>query len=646
MATKLDSARTAKVAAAVALLAAGLMASPGALGAQAGTKYASWAELEADLVETTILRQWIPMRDGIRLDAEIYLPNTASPPYPTVLIRSPYPASKTLTPTAIYTTFVENGYAIVYQNERGRYWSEGEHEYLARAGEDGYDTVDWIAKQDWSNGRVGTIGCSSSAENQLRLISAAHPAHAAAIAQAPGAGIGEIGPYAEQGNTFRGGALQLLFASWYHDYMFYGGAGDARPRFPADLSREDRVRLSRYFELGPTYGWGKPRPGFDYQTYYRHLPVSELNRAIDGPRTDWDRFARRTPGDPSWDEIHLANEGDTFGVPALWVFSWYDIAVAPNVALYNYARKHTSTERARGSQHMIIGPMPHCSFGTETERSIVGERNLGDARFDYVQRYLEWFDHWVKGESNGAPGRPAARWYQMGANEWLTGDVFPPRNAEAVDLFLDSGGSANTLYGDGVLRYDPAEREGSDGYVYDPLRPVQTHGGGACCMGDVKATGAYDQSTLEMRGDVLVYTTPPLEEDLTVAGFVEVELYVSSDARDTDFTVKLVDVYPDGTAYNLDDSIFRARYREGYDRQVFLEPGEVVKITFPPLITANTFAAGHAVRVEISSSNFPRYGRNLNTGGANYDESDPVVARNRVHHSGRHPSKIRLPVSR
>ncbi len=172
-----------------------------------------------------------------------------------------------------------------------------------------------------------------------------------------------------------------------------------------------------------------------------------------------------------------------------------------------------------------------------------------------------------------------------------------------------------------------------------------THGGGACCMGDIKATGAFDQSTLEMRSDILVYSTPELDEDVTVAGYVEVELYVSSDAKDTDFTVKLIDVHPDGTAYNLEDNIFRARYREGYDKQVFMKPGKVYNIVFPPMVTANTFKKGHRIRLEVSSSNFPRYDRNLNTGGNNYNESEPVVARNRIHHSSEHASRIRIPVT-
>jgi putative CocE/NonD family hydrolase len=612
--------------------------------------YRSWAEIEADLVATKMLHRPVPMRDGVQLDANIYLPH-GEPPFPVVLYRSPYLMEMYFTPglmpiNDLNALLLRNGYAIVHQNERGRYWSGGEYEYLANAGEDGYDTIEWISKQPWSNGKVGTFGCSSTAENQLKLSTAAHPAHAAAIALGPGAGIGKIGPYSEQGNTYRGGALQLLFASWYRGLIFYGKYGDPRPQYPEGLSIQDRERLGETFRLHPNRGDYETSPGFDYEKYYRHLPVADLNKAVNGPVTDWDRFARRSPGDPAWKDIALTNEGDKFGVPMLWGFSWYDVGVAPNVALYNYARENTSTERARNAQQMFIGPTSHCMFGAEKRRTIVGERDLGDARYDYIGRFMQWYDYWLKGIDNGALERPKVEYYQMGSNQWVSGDRFPAEGTKLVDLYLTSAGHANTLYGDGVLSFERPKNAAVDTFVYDPLRPVQTHGGGACCMGSgVRATGSYDQSTLEMRKDILVYTSPVLEEDLVVAGFVEVELYVSSDARDTDFTLKLIDVDPDGVAYNLDDNIFRVRYREGYDRQVFMKPGEVYKLTFPPMITANTFKKGHRVRLEVSSSNFPRYDRNLNTGGNNFDESKAVVARNSVHHSAKHPSRIRLPVS-
>ncbi len=618
---------------------------------EAKTIYKNWADLEKELVGKKMLHQPIPMRDGVKLDANIYFPNTP-PPYPVVLSRSPYLFEAAFWASPLYIALFENGYAFVHQNERGRYWSEGEFEYLAGAQNDGYDTVDWIAKQPWSNGKVGTFGCSSTAENQLRLSTAAHPAHAAAIALSPGAGIGRIGPYSEQGNHYRGGTLQLTHGPWFRESIYYGKYGDPRPEFPADLSQEDRERIAEYYRPIPNYmiidpirGTGKVE-NFDYDKYYRHLPVIELN-TLNGPKTDWERFSRRVPGDPAWKEIQFGGEGDTYGTPTLWGFAWYDTVIAPNVTLYNYAREHTSTERAKGNQQMIIAPGAHCSFGAETKDTVLEERKVGDARYDYLARYMEWFDYWLKGEQNGALERPRVQYYQMGADRWVSADSFPIPGTHPVDLFLDSGGSANSLYGDGALRYQAPQKSISDGFVYDPLRPVQTLGGGACCMGTLtkQANGARDQSTLEMRSDVLVYTSAPLQQDLAVAGFIEVELYVSSDARDTDFTVKLLDVYPEGEAYNLNDSILRARYREGWDRQVFMERGKIYKLVFPPLITANTFKAGHRIRVDISSSNFPRFDRNLNTGGNNYDESKPVVARNRVHHSARYPSKIRLPIT-
>lgn len=616
-----------------------------ALGGESSFK--NWREMESKLVEKSIRRQWVPMRDGIRLDTNIFLPKHGEAPYPTVLIRSPYPDEKSLDRLAtksLYETFLKKGYALVFQNERGRYWSEGKSVYLARAKEDGYDTVDWLAKQEWSNGKIGTIGCSSSAENQLGLSVANHPAHAAAIAQAPGAGIGQIGPYSEQGNIYRGGALQLLFANWFNRWITYGLRGaDQRPRFPSDMTQEDRVRVSKLFKLWPTHETPQDKPDFDYLAYYSHLPVGEINK--DGALTDWDDLVKRLPGDPVWQETHFANEGDTFGVPMLWVFSWYDVGVAPNVALFKHARENAG-KRAKGNQQMLIGPLEHCAFGDETEETKIGERELGDARYDYDQRYLEWFDHWLKGKKNQARKRPTVEYYQMGLNQWVAQDQFPAKDTRYIDLYLDGNGNANSLYGDGALSFAKPQQAAVDEFIYDPLHPVPTLGGGSCCMGNIKATGALDQADLEIRNDILVYTSEPLKEGLNVAGFVEVELYVGSDAKDTDFTVKLIDVSPDGKAYNLDDNIFRVRYREGYDKKVLLEKEEVYAIKFAPLITGNYFKPGHRVRIEVSSSNFPRYDRNLNTGGNNYDESKPVIARNKIYHSDKYPSKIRLPVSK
>ena len=232
----------------------------------------------------------------------------------------------------------------------------------------------------------------------------------------------------------------------------------------------------------------------------------------------------------------------------------------------------------------------------------------------------------------------------MGEDSWENAADWPPAGVGAMALYLDSAGSANSAAGDGRLTVDSGEGSvDADRFVYDPASPVPTHGGAFCCMGDYEP-GAFDQRGLEARTDVLVYTTEPLEEPLAVVGSIEVILHVSSDAPDTDFTVKLVDVHPDGLAFNLDDTILRMRYREGFDRHVSMEPDEVYEVTLGPLATASVFGAGHRLRIEVSSSNFPRYDRNLNTGGNNYDESEWRVARNAVHHSAEHPSRIVLPV--
>jgi hypothetical protein len=234
----------------------------------------------------------------------------------------------------------------------------------------------------------------------------------------------------------------------------------------------------------------------------------------------------------------------------------------------------------------------------------------------------------------------------MGANQWKSADTWPPAGAQPLTLYLSSGGRANSLQGDGTLASrPPAAAQPADLFTYDPMNPVPSYGGNVCCTGNAVQGGSFDQRKLEARHDILVYTTEPLEEGLEVSGSITATLFVSSDAKDTDFTLKLVDVYPDGRAYNLDETIQRMRYREGYEKpEVWMEKDRVYRVTLPPLTTSNYFAKGHRIRIEISSSNFPRFDRNLNTGGRNFNESKGVVARNAVHHGAEFPSQIVLTV--
>jgi putative CocE/NonD family hydrolase len=271
---------------------------------------------------------------------------------------------------------------------------------------------------------------------------------------------------------------------------------------------------------------------------------------------------------------------------------------------------------------------------------------MGDARLDYDALTYGWFDHFLKGEDNKIlDNTPKVRYYTMGLNKWQTSNTWPPEGAQPMTLYLTSGGRANTLYGDGALTPGPAPTDKPDSFVFDPLNPVPSYGGNVCCTGNAVTGGAFDQRAMETRNDILVYTSEPLAEPIQVSGPVEATLYVSSDAKDTDVTIKLIDVLPDGTAYNLDETIQRLRYRNGYEKPpVWMERGKVYPVTLQPMTTSNYFPASHRIRIEISSSNFPRFDRNMNTGGRNYDETTGVVAHNSIHHSQQFASKIVLTV--
>jgi putative CocE/NonD family hydrolase len=252
---------------------------------------------------------------------------------------------------------------------------------------------------------------------------------------------------------------------------------------------------------------------------------------------------------------------------------------------------------------------------------------------------------WLKGEKNDFKSKvPRVQYYTMGINKWQAAETWPPDGTQMVTYYLNSEGNANTASGTGILSNKKAGKDRPDSFTYDPMHPVPSYGGNVCCTGNAIKAGSFDQQKMEEREDILVYTTEPLKEGVEVSGFIETTLYVSSDVKDTDFTVKLIDVYPDGRAFNLDETIQRVRYREGYDKEVFMEKGNVYKVNLTPMSTSNFFDKGHRIRIEVTSSNFPRFARNLNTGGNNYDEKEGVIAHNKVHHSRSYPSQIKIPI--
>jgi putative CocE/NonD family hydrolase len=581
----------------------------------------------------------VPMRDGVRLSTDIYRPKTDKP-VPVILSKTPYNFNAWGGPHGRAYNVVKRGYAYVVQNERGRYFSEGTWEILGAPTTDGYDAIKWLSEQSWSNGKVGLIGCSSSAEWMMAVAALAPPGLAAVVPKGFGAGIGRVGEFYEQGNFYRGGAHQLLMTAWLYDYGFVQAAVH-RPTFPADMTREELVRISKYYDLAAEI------PEVDWSTALLHLPLVDIAKNQGGPKSRFEDMITRKPNDPAWYKGGLYHDNMPFKIPGLWMISWYDISISPNLALFDHVRKNGGDPEAGDDQFVIISPVLHCAFGRETENTIVGERNVGDARLDYDTLTYSWFDCWLKGEDNGVLKKtPKVQYYTMGLNKWQFAETWPPPNADMVTLFLNSRGKANSVFGDGELSTEmPGQEDHPDSFTYDPKYPVPMHGGGFCCLGPKYQAGAFDQRQIEARHDVLVYSTRPLKGGVEISGPIEITLYVSSDAKDTDFTVKLVDVYPDGRAYNLCDTIQRVRYREGYDKEIFMEKSEVYKLPVSSMSTSNYFAPGHRIRIEVSSSNFPRYARNLNTGGNNYDETEAVTAHNQVHHSALHPSQIRISVA-
>jgi putative CocE/NonD family hydrolase len=607
-------------------------------------------DTESELQSIAVVERKVmmPMPDGVRLATDIYRPKNADGKVPTIFVRTPYnfnfwdvrngvPADMSAQLAA-----VRRGYAYVVQNERGHFFSEGNYDILGSR-QDGYNTIDWLTRQPWSDGKVGTTGCSSTAEWQMGVAALGHPGFAAMNVQGFGAGVGRVGPYYEQGNWYRGGAVQMLFIAW-----LYGEQNQVRPMFPPGTTRDDVIRASKSFDLA------QQLPPVDWSRALWHLPEQDIIKAVDGPRGIFEtampvetggRMVQRAPNDPAWYRGGLYHDDMPLNVPGLWFMSWYDVSVGPNLALYNHVRAHAPREIA-DQQWAIVAPVLHCSYTRATADTVVGERSMGDARLDYNDIVYGFFDKVLKGAKNTrVDAMPKVTYYTMGLNKWQTSDTWPPAGTQPQTFYLASGGRANSLSGDGTLTASPPDADKADAFTYDPMNPVVSYGGNVCCTGNAVQGGSFDQRRMEARADVLVYTSDAFREGVEVSGPITPTLYVSSDAKDTDFTVKILDVYPDGRAFNLDESIQRMRYRDGYDKPlVWMESGQVYKATLQPLTTSNYFAPGHRLRIEVSSSNFPRFDRNLNTGGHNYDETQGVVARNAVHHSKQYPSAVTVAV--
>lgn len=587
---------------------------------------------------------FIKMRDGIRLATDLYLPKTdAAAKAPVVLIRTPYgntPGHSFYEAPAAF--FASHGYVVAVQDKRGRFRSEGL--YVAEGGDadDGYDTVDWLSKQSWSNGRIGTYGCSYAGDIQVILAKTKHPALKAMIPQGSSGVAGSIaGMYRYFGGRI-GGALELAaYVGWFSEH-----GQKATPHLSPELDHANYNALyARYVQ--PT----KPVT-IDYQRAWNHLPVKDALRDQGFLFTDFEDNVTKRPGDPYWSTLPYMTDDYTSDVPALFVNSWYDMGADVTLMEFNHFRAHSVSALARANQYAIISPTAHCnSESEEAPDAKVGSRPVGDTRFDYWQTYLTWFDYWLKGDTAAqkkVTEWPHLRYFVMGKNIWSSADAWPITGARPYTLYLSSTKGANSLFGDGRLQPNSVSDRvaASDSFVYDPANPVPSLGGQICCTGMVDfLQGSQDQRVIEARHDVLVYTSATLTTGIEATGPVEIVLYGGSSAVDTDFTVKLIDVYPDGRAFNVLESIFRARYRDGQEKEVWMKQGEVYEMHIPMLATSNYFGPGHRVRIEVSSSNFPRFDRNLNVGGNNAEATHWVIASNSIHHSASYPSRLILTVA-
>lgn len=462
---------------------------PCALGAQGPDPHAQLVAqrnaIEQELESVAVIDRsvMVPMRDGKRMLADVYRPKNATGKVPIVFVRTPYNFNwwdvKNGAPRDMSRELeaVKRGYAYVEINERGHFYSEGNYDILGPPRTDGFDEIKWMSTQPWSNGKVGLTGCSSTAEWQLGVVNLDNPGLATFNVQGFGAGVGRVGPYYEQGNWYRGGAVQMLFIDW-----LYGEQNQIRPQLAPNTSQADITLARKMFDFAPQM------PPVDWSAQLWHLPEDSIISSIGGPpgifdtkmpvETGGDMIAR-APNDPAWYKGGLWNDSLPVNKPGLWFMSWYDVSVSPNIAAYNWVRQHAQGDVAN-EQYMIIAPVLHCAYTRATEHTMIGDLDVGDARFPYDSLMYAWFDHFMKGEDNGIlQKQPKVQYYVVGLNQWKKTTSWPPPGAKPMTFYLHSEGKANTLYGDGALGDGPQNgSDKPDQFNYDPANPVQTYGGG------------------------------------------------------------------------------------------------------------------------------------------------------------------------
>lgn len=570
---------------------------------------------QPDLEIRLLHDQRVPLRDGVELSADVYLP-LAEGPWPTIVQWTPYESARDRF-IAWGVWFAKRGYVAIVMDVRGRYESGGEYVAWTRDGEDAYDSVDWIVKQPWSNGDVGTWGRSYGAIVQWQLARLRHPA-------------------------IRCMSPAVICDDYYADCHYLGGAFQLGLSVGAALLWNSAMSLvtgesARHTVLN--------------DRVLRHRPLETLDEAALGrPIETWKNWMRHQTYDDYWRSVDHTFIYEHVDVPMLQQGGWFDAYPGSMMRQWRGVRENGATEHARNNQRVLMGPWSH----EEESGRRIGDLDFGPEAESSVRWHeLRFYDHWLKGVDTGMAAEPPISLFTMGIDKWRHVHEWPLPGTTYEKWYLHSGGSARSIGGDGVFSPDlPAADEPADTYLSDPLDPVPTVGGNnsiATMMQNSSVQvgpGPSDQAPIERRHDVLVYTSVELTEDLDVTGPLEAVLYASSDARDCDFMLRLSDVHPDGRSIFVAEGMLRARHRNGFDRIDLLEPGKVEEFRIRCYPTSMVFRRGHRFRVTVSSSSFPRIAPNLQSGGniATETEADAVVATQTVLHTAAHPSHLLLPV--
>ncbi len=565
----------------------------------------------SDTFEVTIERGvTAKMRDGVVLRADIYRPK-ADGKFPVLLQRTPYNKSNGVN---FGVRAAAHGFVVIFQDVRGRYSSEGEWYTFKNESNDGFDSVEWAAALPYSNGKVGMFGGSYVGATQM-LAAIAHPPHLAGICP-----VVTASNY-HDGWTYQDGA----FEQWFNESWTSGLAQDT---FNRTITQNTNALQGM---------WKLPLTSYPLFNFPEPSTAISSTHALAPYFLDW---LAHPNYDDYWKRWSIEEHFADINVPALTVAAWYDIFQGGSLRNYVGIKAHGG-DAARAAQRLLVIIGGHAGGGQK-----IGDIDFGPAaaQFDEDEVTLSWYEYLFKGAQNNFAKEKPVKIFVMGRNEWREEDDWPLARRQNSKYFLHSDGKANSLRGDGSLSAASPLKESSDHYVYDPANPVPTIGGPLCCDGGHLPPGPRDQRPVEARDDVLIYSTSAFANDTEITGPVSLELFAKSTAVDTDFTAKLVDVAPDGFAQNLTEGIVRARYRDSQEKPTLMNPGQVYKFAIDLWSTSNVFLKGHALRLEVSSSNFPRFDRNLNSGEAQGTGEHYVPATNTILHDSEHPSALLLPV--